>query len=85
MNGSVEKQDFLVAYDYGTGGLWGVMHARSAQQITDRYPELTVVDARPKWMTDEEFERIREMEFHDIDGAPWGMLNAVLADRRSEG
>jgi hypothetical protein len=30
---------FLVAYDYGMGGLWAVVIADSADQITTRYPE----------------------------------------------
>jgi hypothetical protein len=75
------KREFLVAYDYGTGGLWGILYARSKEEIAKLYPELIVIDERPKWMTEGELDRIRELESHDTDGAPWGMLNAVLADR----
>jgi hypothetical protein len=76
-----EMTEFLVAYDYGAGGLWGVMRARDEVEIRERYPELTIVKERPSWMTDDELERIRDVETHEVDGAPWGMLNAVLADR----
>jgi hypothetical protein len=78
------KQLFLVAYDYGMGGLWGVMRARSEQEIAARYPELAVAHERPAWMSDERFEQLCEQESHDVDGAPWGILNAVLADRGKE-
>jgi hypothetical protein len=28
-----DKRPYLVGYDYGTGGLWGVMLARSEEEI----------------------------------------------------
>ena len=76
-----EKREFLVAYDYGMGGLWGIVNARSQAEIADLYPELVVVDDPPAWMTPDRLQRLRDQEWHDIDGAPWGILNAVLADR----
>lgn len=79
---SASKQPFLICYDYGTGGLWGIMLARSEEEILKQYPELLVIYDRPKWMDDDLFEQIKEVETHDIDGVPWGMLNAVVADRR---
>ncbi|MDQ4504320.1 hypothetical protein [Sinomonas sp. ASV322] len=78
------KKSFLVAYDYGMGGLWGIIFARSAEEILALYPELQIATERPPWMTDERYARLEHEEFHDIDGAPWGILNAVLADRRHE-
>jgi hypothetical protein len=76
------KRQFLVCYDYGTGGLWGIMLARSEEEILQQYPELSIAQERPKWMNDDLFEQIKEVETHDIDGAPWGLLNTVLTDRR---
>src|SRR5579859_3197216 len=73
------KQLYLAGYDYGMGGLWGVMLARSEEEIARIYPELVIVHGRPQWMTDELYARICEHEY-DIDGAPWGMLNTVLSD-----
>jgi hypothetical protein len=75
------KSEFLVCYDYGMGGLWGVFTAASASEVTNLYPELVVVTYRPKWMTSESLEQLRSNECHDIDEAPWGILSAVLADR----
>ena len=77
------KSEFLIAYDYGTGGLWGVMLARSAEEITTTFPELVVVHDRPRWMSEEDYDHLVE-DLYDIDGAPRGLLNALLADRRRD-
>jgi hypothetical protein len=74
------KQRYLVAYDYGAGGLWGVLLARSEGEITRKYPELTIVHTRPPWMSDREYARMCEDQY-DIDGAPRGLLNVLVADR----
>jgi hypothetical protein len=80
---SEPKHPFLVGYDYGMGGLWGVINARSAAEIIAKYPELVVVQERPKWMTIEGYDDLLEREQHDIDEPqPWGILEAVLADRK---
>ncbi len=78
-----EKRPFLVAYDYGMGGLWGVLYARSADEIRSIYPELGIAEDRPHWMSEERFQELMETPY-DIDGAPWGLLNAVLEDRGRE-
>ena len=75
------KQEFLIRYDYGSGGLWGVMRAHSAEEILARYPELSVEAERPKWMTDDLLLDIRRAETHDIDDEPHGLPMALLADR----
>jgi hypothetical protein len=80
---SESKHPFLVGYDYGMGGLWGVINARSVAEITAKYPELSIVQRRPKWMTIERYGDLLEREQHDIDEPqPWGILVAVLADRQ---
>jgi hypothetical protein len=83
MGTASDKQPYLVGYDYGTGGLWGVMLARSENEIARLYPELAVVHDRPGWMSDEDHTRMCEHAY-DIDGAPWGMLNVVLSDRHRD-
>jgi hypothetical protein len=37
------QSTFLVIDDYGTGGIWMYIHAACAQQIRERFPELTVI------------------------------------------
>jgi hypothetical protein len=75
------KIAFLVAYDYGMGGLWGIMTARSEDEIMDKYPELGIAHDRPAWMTESIFEQLNRDELHDIDEEPWGILKALLTDR----
>lgn len=75
------KKEFLVVYDYGWGGLWGVMQATSAEEILAKYPELIVTSERPAWLTDIVMAEIRRAESHDADDEPSGLLEAVLADR----
>lgn len=74
----VTIEPFLVAYDYGMGGLWGIVLANTADEILGRYPELVIVDSRPGWMTDERFDAL---DRYAIDDEPAGLLLAVLRAR----
>jgi hypothetical protein len=76
--------EFLVAYDYGMGGLWGVLIAPSVDAIADRYPELSVADAMPPWMTTADLERHREAPLWLDDEPPQGLLKALVADRERD-
>lgn len=73
-----EKRRYLIAYDYGMGGLWGFLDARSEEEIAAVYPELVVVHEPPSWMTQARRAGLRE---HDIDGVPTGILGVVLDER----
>ena len=73
--------EFLVCYDYGTGGLWGVLLAPSEAAIQQRYPELLVVDEPPPWLTEEDLGKMRGDPLW-LDGEPpQGLLAALVADR----
>jgi hypothetical protein len=78
---AASKRLYLVAYDYGMGGLWGAMLARSEREILASYPELSIAHERPRWMSEAEFEDICREGLYDVDGPPWGLLNVVLDDR----
>jgi hypothetical protein len=41
----VSKQRFLVLHDYGMGGLWWWVHARSAREVLETFAEVEIVDA----------------------------------------
>jgi len=64
------KRSFLVVHDYGTGGLWGVMTAGSAAEIAQKFPELQVIEDRPAWMSDDDYQRIAVANSFDIDDDP---------------
>jgi hypothetical protein len=75
------KKRFLVCYDYGMGGLWGFLSAKSEKDIRRLYPELTVFINRPSWMSDDQYHRIEQRQPYDIDEVPRGMLKTVVGDR----
>ncbi len=52
--------DHLVAYEYGTGQVWGYIRARSSVDIESVVPEVEVYSAPPSWMSDGELRVLRE-------------------------
>lgn len=71
------KRDFLVVYDYGTGGVWAIVNARSVDEIETKFRDLTVIDARPKFMTDEIYSDLKQTMTFDIDH-PEGWITQLL-------
>jgi hypothetical protein len=69
------KRRFLTAYDYGQGAVWTYVLATSEDEITQRFPELAIVDDLPAWMT-EEVRATLEAHTEDID-APGSKLAAM--------
>jgi hypothetical protein len=80
--GEIDRE-FLVAYDYGMGGLWAIVMAPSQEAITSKYPELAVASERPPWMDDQMFEKLQSEPLW-LDDPPSGILNALITDRRSK-
>jgi hypothetical protein len=76
------KQSFLTVYDYGQGGLWAVVNARSSQEIVTKYPVLQVIDKRPSWMNDEEYNRIAQRNSFDIDGVPLEWVVMAMKEQK---
>jgi hypothetical protein len=75
------KQRFLVCYDYGMGGRWGYVLAESPEDVAAKFPELTIVDEEPSWMTDEDRKRF-DRDVEDIDDAkPPSILTTILIER----
>ena len=72
--------EFLVCYDYGTGGLWGILIAPSEDAIRAKYPELSIADKRPRWMDDERLDRLHAEPLR-LEDEPTGLLTALVADR----
>lgn len=38
------KRTFMISYDYGMGGVWAVVTARTALDITSKFPEVKVFE-----------------------------------------
>jgi hypothetical protein len=76
--GVAMKRDFLVVYDYGMGGIWAIIHARSKDEITQKYPRLSVQEMRPAWMSDEVYSDISSTRRYDIDDPPRDWLLSII-------
>ncbi len=63
------KHKYLVVYDYGMGGVWAVINARSKDEIIKKFHKLKVYDygTRPIWMQDDEYNDIDNTMSFDID------------------
>jgi hypothetical protein len=74
------KQPFLVVYDYGSGGLWAYIRARSRDEIAAKYPSLKIVDQAPWSITDADLNLIGTKNSWDIDEPPTDWLLALLKE-----
>jgi hypothetical protein len=68
------KRKYLVVYDYGMGGVWGLIAARSEQEIHQKYPDLIIKEVRPGWMSDVIYDNIVLKSSFDIGDEPRGWL-----------
>jgi hypothetical protein len=75
------RQDFLVVYDYGTGGAWAVLRADSPAQVHERFPELQIVTQRPAWLTSEEERLLRERMTIDVEDTDNPFLATLIRGR----
>lgn len=69
--------DHLVAFEYGTGQVWGCIKARSSADISAIVPEVDVYEAPPPWMGAGEVRLLRERAIYLSDRA----LDAILHRR----
>lgn len=78
----LEPGEYLVCYDMPRmSGLWGVLVAPSPSSIRKKFPELTIVDWLPPWMTEAEVAAMRHRSLRLEDDTPQGLLRALIADR----
>jgi hypothetical protein len=61
------KSRYLTVYDYGTGGVWSFVLARTAKEIEDTFRDLNVVESTPDWLNDDERMDIEKHKTFDID------------------
>lgn len=71
------KSEFFALYDYGHGGLWVILTARSAAEIGDRYPMLQVFDSEPPMLDPAAIAAIRRAGVMDIDDLHTGWLEEL--------
>lgn len=75
------KRPYLVLYDYGMGGIWAYLLARSPEEIARAFPELTVYDQPPEFLTPEVLERIKATLTIDIDDRNNAFLAELIKER----
>jgi hypothetical protein len=68
-------QTHLVAFEYGTGAVWGYVNATSRTDIESMIPEVDVFDEPPAWMTDDDLDELRR---HTIDVEQDDALDRLL-------
>ena len=68
------RSRFLTVYDYGTGGVWQYITADSIEQITTKYPKLTVLVEPPAWWSERPIQNLRT---YDIDAEPTDFLKSL--------
>jgi hypothetical protein len=66
------RQPFLACYDYGQGGIWVFIVAESAREITDAYPELSIAERTPDWVTPDAMQRIPRLDLNQLSADPLG-------------
>jgi hypothetical protein len=71
--------DHLVAYEYGTGQVWGYVRARSSADIESIVPEVEVYSAPPSWMSEGEIRTLRERAVY-LSGSS---LDSIVHHRHS--
>lgn len=67
MSKGATKQRFLVVDDYGQGGIWGFVWARSVDEIHATFRDLQVIDSMPSWLTGEQLAVMEQRMTFDID------------------
>lgn len=60
-------RDYLVCYDYGTGGLWWWVEAPNADAINAAFRDLIVFEQPPAWWNDDANGTARRVALSDMD------------------
>ena len=71
--------EHLVAFEYGTGCVWGYIRARSTAEIARIVPEVDVYECPPSWMREGDVRLLRERAVY-LSGSA---LDSILHRRTS--
>ena len=73
---------YLVCFDYGTGGVWRSIIAKSESEIRIKFPELTISKDIPSWMSEAEYSSIMNDPLNPEN--PDEFLKAIIAERKKD-
>ncbi|MBL8515828.1 MAG: hypothetical protein JNM76_02570 [Betaproteobacteria bacterium] len=82
----IPKTEYLCVYDYGMGGVWFIVNARSTLEVESKLPGIVAFEDKPEWMAPEDkaalFSSCKRKGFRwDIDEEPSGWLKKHLNSR----
>jgi hypothetical protein len=63
------RQRFLTVFDYGTGGVWWYVTADSAEEITDKFRDIKIVEDPARWPGAGMLRMIEEKGVLDVSDA----------------
>jgi hypothetical protein len=78
----IDKDTFVLVYDYGSGAIWRGMRARSKLEILKKYPRSLDVysySELPSWYSPEKYPDLIQIVY-DIDDPPDEWLAVFLKD-----
>lgn len=78
------KRPYLAVDDYGMGGVWMYIDARSPEEIEGLYPELTVFPDPPDFLSPKQLKRFEAERHFDVDEPPRDYLADLVAARKRE-
>lgn len=73
----IRKREFLAVNDYGMGGIWYLISARSIAEVRLHFPFFEVFESPPKFISKDEFFKIRNESFQDIDLPESNQLSVI--------
>ncbi len=73
----LQTHRYLVGYNYGQGGLWAFVNAKSPAEIQTTFEDLEVFTNPPAWLSP---EILNSLQTYDID-KPTGWLAMCLRNR----
>ncbi len=76
-------RSYLAVYNYGQGGIWLLLEGSSFAEAKAAFPQLTVFETRPEWMSAADEAAYRERcEKHgfrwNVHSTPTGWLKELL-------
>jgi len=67
---TTNNHQFLILYDYGQGGVWGIVTAESKNDVVNKMPYVKVKEQGPPWRNAAIVAQIPEKFRFSIDDVP---------------
>jgi hypothetical protein len=71
----------LVAFEYGSGRIWGIVVGATPDQIAAAIPEVDVFEEPPPWMTEEDIASLHRHPRFELNGSGIKVLDQLIANK----